>query len=184
MTTTKTLSTWTIADGLPIITSLGPYTNEANRLAATQNAQAVNFSAVDVGRIAQQSDTGAMWVIESVTSGVPRWRLLAGPAPISAQSGTSYTLVTADMDHKIILTNGSAIALTIPLSGSGFPIKAGDSVRIKQGGAGAVTVAGASGVTPHASGTLVTGGQYSELVLECEFANGIADVWAVFGRST
>lgn len=149
---------------------LGPYANLAARLAATPVL-------ADIGKSAIQTDTGAQWVLRN--NSPLRWDKLCGPTPLNAQSGTTYTLVISDADAKVILTNASAIALTIPLNSS-VPFTPGDSVRIKQGGAGAVTVAGAGGVTVHASGTLITGGQYSELVLECE----ATDVWAVFGKST
>lgn len=175
--TTALHSAQAVADGIHVIQSMGPYANEAARLAATTNAQGAAFSSADLGRCAQQTDTGAFWMLEGASP--TRWRLHCGPVPIHTQSGTSYTLAISDADAKIVLTNASAIALTIPTNAS-VPFKAGDSVRIKQGGAGAITVAGAGGVTVHASGTLITGGQYSELVLECE----ATDVWAVFGKST
>jgi len=167
----------TVADANHVVQSLGPYANEAARLAATANVLGSAFSSADVGRVAQQTDTGAFWKLEGVSP--TRWRLDSGPVPIHNQTGTTYTLAISDADAKVILTNAGAIALTIPTNAS-VPFKPGDSVRIKQGGAGAVTVAGAGGVTVHAAGTLITGGQYSELVLECE----ATDVWAVFGKST
>ena len=149
---------------------LGPYANQSTRLAATPVL-------ADIGKAAIQTDTGAMWVLRN--NSPLRWDKLSGPTPINSQSGTTYTLVLSDADSKVILTNASAIALTIPANSS-VNFTPGDSIRIKQGGAGAVTVAGAGGVTVHASGTLITGGQYSELYLECE----ATDVWAVFGKST
>jgi hypothetical protein len=149
---------------------LGPYSNLAARLAAT-------VASTDIGKSAIETDTGAQWVLRN--NSPLRWDKLCGPTPINPQTGTSYTLVLSDADSKVILTNAAAIALTIPLNAS-VNFTPGDSIRIKQGGAGAVTVAGASGVTVHPAGTLVTGGLYSELVLECE----AADVWAVFGKST
>ena len=154
------------------------YTNEAARLAATSNQlpTPAAFSSLDVGRIAQQQDTGAFWELEGVSP--IRWRFLCGPVPIHNQVGTAYTLAISDFDCKLILTNAAAIALTVPTNAV-VPSKPGDSVRVKQGGAGAVTVSGA-GITFKASGTLITGGLNSELVLECE----AVDVWAVFGKST
>lgn len=65
---------------------------------------------------------------------------------INAQTGTTYTLVLADKGKLVTLTNGSAIALTVPPnSAEAFPI---DSViHMIQGGAGQVTIGPGSGVT-------------------------------------
>lgn len=70
----------------------------------------------------------------------------AGRAPptINAQTGTSYTLGLGDAENIVELTNGSAITLTVPSSATvNFPI--GTAIEIHQGGAGVVTVVGASG---------------------------------------
>lgn len=76
-----------------------------------------------------------------------------GPVPtgstgidINAQTGTTYTLVLADAQKLVTLTNGSAITLTVPANGSvAFPV--GTVIALAQLGAGLVTVEGASGVT-------------------------------------
>jgi hypothetical protein len=65
---------------------------------------------------------------------------------INAQSGTTYTTALADNGKLVTLTNGSSIALTIPLNSSvAYPV--GAQLNLARLGAGAVTIAGAGGVT-------------------------------------
>jgi hypothetical protein len=64
---------------------------------------------------------------------------------INSQTGTTYTLVSADRGKLVSLSNASAITLTIPTnSTTAFPT--GTRIDIIQTGAGQVTVGGA-GVT-------------------------------------
>lgn len=78
--------------------------------------------------------------------------VLVGSRTINAQSGTTYTLVLADWMATVIVTNASAIAVTIPTNAS-VPFAIGTEVEIVQGGAGAITVSGAT-----SSGVLTTAG--------------------------
>jgi hypothetical protein len=65
---------------------------------------------------------------------------------INPQTGTTYTFVLADAGKACEFTNGSAIAVTIPLNSSvAFPT--GTQIDVMAGGAGKVTFAGAGGVT-------------------------------------
>jgi hypothetical protein len=85
----------------------------------------------------------AAWV-EYTTSG--------SPATINAQSGTTYTLVLADAQNIVELTNASAITLTVPPNASvAFPV--GTVIELHQGGAGDVTVAAGVGVTLNSRGS-------------------------------
>lgn len=73
---------------------------------------------------------------------------------INAQVGTTYTLLLADADTFVTLTNAAAIALTVPTNAvAAFPI--GTTIRITQGGAGKATISGA-GVTLSSSGGLLS----------------------------
>lgn len=97
----------------------------------------------------------------------------------NAQSGTTYTLVLADANKLVTLTNGSAITLTVPANSSvAFPV--GTQIDLAQRGAGAVTVAGAGGVTVnvHADDTLVLDGQYAYATL----VKIATDTWDLFGK--
>lgn len=79
---------------------------------------------------------------------------------INAQSGTTYTLVAADVGKIVECTNASAITVTLP-SGLG----ASFWCIIKQYGAGQVTVS-ASGTTIHNRQSYTkTAGQYAQLII-------------------
>jgi hypothetical protein len=64
---------------------------------------------------------------------------------INLQTGTTYTLVSADRGKLVSLSNASPITLTIPTN-STTPLPTGTRIDIIQTGAGQVTVGGA-GVT-------------------------------------
>jgi hypothetical protein len=85
--------------------------------------------------------------------------------PINAQTGTTYTTVLTDAGKIVTLSNGSAIALTVPTNASvAYPT--GSCIELWQIGAGTVTVAGDTGVTVNSlSGTLTLAGQYAQAVL-------------------
>lgn len=57
---------------------------------------------------------------------------------VNAQTGTSYTYVTADFRKLVTHSNGSAIAGTLPQAGASFP--AGWFMFVQNRGAGALTI--------------------------------------------
>ena len=86
---------------------------------------------------------------------------------VNSQSGTSYTLTSADNGKVVVLNNASAITLTVPAGlGVGF------SCVLVQQGAGQVTVAAAGGVTLQSfeSKTKIAG-QYAGATLFAHTAN-------------
>jgi hypothetical protein len=85
---------------------------------------------------------------------------------INAQTGTTYTLVAADQDKLVTLSNSSAITLTIP---SGV-FSVGQTVNIQQIGAGQVTIAGDGTSTFTGTGTKLRI-QYSAAVIVCTGSN-------------
>lgn len=98
---------------------------------------------------------------------------------INVQSGTAYTFVAADALSKMVkATSASAATFTIPTNAQ-VPYKAGSTITLMQEGAGAVTVAAASGVTlRNAAGYVpTTSGQYVVLTL----FKDATDTWTVFG---
>lgn len=98
---------------------------------------------------------------------------------INAQVGTTYTLVLADANSKLVkLTNAAAIALTIPTNATvAFPI--GTVINLVQYGAGQVTVGGA-GVTINSAQGLKLRAQYSSGTL---IKMG-TDEWLLSGDTT
>jgi hypothetical protein len=68
------------------------------------------------------------------------------PIAINAQTGTTYTLVLADLGKLVTLANAGAITLTVPTNASvAFPV--GTVIALQQMGDGAIAVEGATGVT-------------------------------------
>ena len=96
---------------------------------------------------------------------------------INSQTGTAYTLVLTDANKEIILTNTSAITLTVPPNSSvAFPI--GTVIILHQGDSGTVTVSPGTGVTINsASGKLSLYEKYSGAAL----IKQDTDVWQLMG---
>lgn len=90
----------------------------------------------------------------------------------NAQTGTTYTLVSADAENKLVtLSNASAITLTVPPS----VFTAGQQINIAQLGAGQVTLAQGSGVTITSTGATASApklrAQYSAGTIVCTASN-------------
>lgn len=102
-----------------------------------------------------------------------------GPTSVSgvnAQTGTSYTLDLSDDGKLVTLTNASAITVEVP-SSSTVGWRTGSAIYLMQGGAGQVTVQGASGVTVNRTMLSKTRTQYSTLSLIYVGSN----VWLLTG---
>lgn len=82
-----------------------------------------------------------------------------GTGAFNDQTGTTYTLALTDAANGIRCTNAAAVTVTIPTNASvAFPRYT--RIPIRQGGAGAVTVAGDTGVTllsPNGAATTAEG---------------------------
>lgn len=89
----------------------------------------------------------------------------------NAQTGTTYTLVAADLGKLVTLSNASGITLTIPPS----IFAAGNQIHIQQIGAGQVTLAQGSGVTITSTGATASApklrAQYSAATIICTNTN-------------
>jgi hypothetical protein len=94
---------------------------------------------------------------------------------VNAQTGTTYTLVAADVGQVVTMSNASANTLTVPPNSS-VPFPTGTRVEIVQLGVGATTIAAGAGVTLDAlSGQLILPGQYGK----CELVKIATDTWVV-----
>jgi hypothetical protein len=83
---------------------------------------------------------------------------------INTQSGTTYTLVAADADSKMVqFTSSSSVTVTVPAS----TFTAGQQINLTAYGTGTVTVQGGAGVTVNATPSLVLRAQYSAGTLVC-----------------
>lgn len=89
----------------------------------------------------------------------------------NAQTGTTYTLVAADLGKLVTLSNASGITLTVPPS----VFSAGNQIHIQQIGAGQVTLAQGAGVTITSTGATASApklrAQYSAATIICTASN-------------
>ena len=89
----------------------------------------------------------------------------------NAQTGTSYTLASGDVNVLVTASNASAITVTVPPS----VFTAGQQVHLQQLGAGQVTFAAGSGVTITSTGATAaapkTRAQYSACTIICTGTN-------------
>lgn len=153
------------------VTGLGPYADEAARLAATPGSG-------DVGKVARQTDTGALWELQSHSP--LRWQRISGPMPIRTQAGAgAYSCVAADIDACVRMTSGSANAPTIA-NGLG---KVGDSILFRQAGAGLMSVTAGASVTFNPASPAVSAGANSTICLT-KVTTGATDIWDVSGKTT
>jgi len=92
------------------------------------------------------------------------------------QTGTTYTLVTSDVNKLVELNNANPITLTVPTN-SGTPgFNVGDQINLLQTGAGQVTVGGA-GVTINGTPGLKMRAQWSSATL----IKRATDTWVLVG---
>ena len=89
----------------------------------------------------------------------------------NAQTGTTYTLVLADLGKLVTLSNASGITLTVPPS----VFAAGNTINIQQIGVGQVTLAQGAGVTITSTGATASApklrAQYSAATIICTASN-------------
>jgi hypothetical protein len=98
------------------------------------------------------------------------------------------TIGKSDLGKTLLVTAGSGVSITVPAepttptagdSVAAFDPPVGASFDIIQGGAGAVTVAAASGATVHGVTTAKTLGQYARVHVEKVGVN----LWYVSGNT-
>ena len=116
---------------------------------------AASGSTGSAGQLLSSTATGIAWVTAATTNLV-----------INAQTGTTYTLVSGDLNKLVTLSNSSAITLTIPSA----VFTAGQQINIQQIGAGQVTVQGDGTSTFTGTGTKLRA-QYSAATIVCTGTN-------------
>ena len=99
-------------------------------------------------------------------------------ADISAQTGTTYTLVIGDRGQVVTMNNASANTVTIPTNAS-VAFDTGSVVTVIQIGAGDTTVEGATGVTVNGTsgGSVTISNQYQGVSL----LKIASDTWVASG---
>ena len=90
----------------------------------------------------------------------------------NAQTGTTYTLVAADANYKLVTTsNGSAVTVTVPPS----VFTAGQQINVQSIGVGLTSFAQGAGVTITSTGATATAptlrARYSACTIICTAAN-------------
>lgn len=89
----------------------------------------------------------------------------------NAQTGTTYTLVAADLGKWVTASNASAITVTVPPS----VFAAGNMIHLQQIGAGQVTFAQGAGVTITSTGATSSApklrAQYAACTILCTASN-------------
>jgi len=122
-------------------------------------------NAGDITGITTGTDSG---LSGGVTSGTATLRL---KLEFDAETGTTYTLVAANLNQLVTLDNASPITLTVPPS----VFSAGDVINIAQIGAGQVTLAQGVGVTINSTGATATApklrARYSAASIICTASN-------------
>jgi hypothetical protein len=95
---------------------------------------------------------------------------------ITNAQAASYTLVLADKDKLVEVSNASANTLTVPLNSSvAFPV--GTQITILQTGAGQTTITATGGVTVNATPGLKLRAQWSSVTL----IKRATDTWVALG---
>jgi len=107
------------------------------------------------GQYLSSTATGIAWVTPATTNLV-----------LNPQTGTTYTLVSSDLNKLVTLSNSSAITLTIPSA----VFTVGQQINIQQIGAGQVTVQGDGTSTFTGTGTKLRT-QYSAATIVCTGTN-------------
>jgi ATP-dependent protease HslVU (ClpYQ) peptidase subunit len=91
---------------------------------------------------------------------------------LNAQTGTTYTLVAADADNKLVTTsNASAVTVTVPPS----VFTVGQQINVASIGVGLTTFAQGAGVTITSTGATATApilrARYSAATVICTASN-------------
>jgi len=119
----------------------------------------------DIEGVTTGTDSG---LSGGATSGTVTLRL---KLEFDAETGTTYTLVAANLNQLVTLNNASAITLTVPPS----VFSAGDVINIAQIGAGQVTLSQGAGVTINSTGATATApklrARYSAASIVCTASN-------------
>ena len=163
----------TITAGTATVTTSGSLAlaqNQGGVLRFTSASAAIFFqfatpASGDIEGVTTGTDSG---LTGGATSGTVSLKL---KLEFDAETGTTYTLVAANLNQLVTLNNASSITLTVPPS----VFNAGDVINIAQIGAGQVTLAQGAGVTINSTGATATApklrARYSAASIICTASN-------------
>tara|TARA_Y100001972_G_scaffold122691_1_gene168695 strand:+ start:61 stop:504 length:444 start_codon:yes stop_codon:yes gene_type:complete len=136
-------------------------------------AKSSNLASTDEFAIAESDGSGG-FVSKKITGAQIK------DSTLNEQSGALYTFALTDAHKTVILTNGSAADLKIPLNSAvAFPI--GTRIELIQGGAGQITILPTGGVTVNSSGGKTKlAAQYAVATI----LKVATDTWYLFGDIT
>lgn len=122
-------------------------------------------SSGDITGVTTGTDSG---LTGGVTSGTANLKL---KLEFDAETGTTYTLVAANLNQLVTLNNSSAITVTVPPS----VFSAGDQIHCQQIGTGQVSFAQGAGVTITSTGATASApklrARYSACTIICTASN-------------
>jgi len=84
--------------------------------------------------------------------------------PTTATRTAAYTLALTDADHLVPVSSASAVTVTVPAHAD-VPFPVGTTLYVARDGAGAVSIAGASGVMVQTADGYQVGGQWLDVAL-------------------
>ena len=117
-------------------------------------------------RVAVGTNGQVLTADSTATAGVAWATPYSNTISFNAQTGTTYTLVSGDVNKLVTLSNASAITLTVP---NGV-FTAGQQINLQQLGAGQVTIASDGTTVITGVGTKLAA-QYAAATLICTSSN-------------
>lgn len=150
-----------VATSADVVTRLGVGSNGQILTADSTVEKGVKWADAPTGIPSQTGNAGKFLATNGTSAS---W---ANPiSGFNAQTGTTYSLVAADVNKLVTFENASAITVTIP---NGV-FSAGQSINIQQVAAGQVTVQGDGTTTFTGTGTKLRA-QYSAATIVCTGTN-------------
>lgn len=176
---------WVVADLSPVVAGTG--------LSLSGTTISISGGGVDTTQLASSAVTSVKLDTNAVTSAKINADAITGAkiadnavgvehvaGSVNAQVGTTYTLALTDAFKTVTMSNSGTNTLTIPAN-SAIPFSVGDRIDVVMLGAGATTIAGASGVT--VNGTVAGSGTISAQygAVSC-LKIAMDDTWILMGN--
>lgn len=160
MTNPTTPFNWQMPTSTDLVTDLPADFETFGQAVATSMADLLGGTTGQVLSKASNTDMDFTWIEQDDTT-----------ISFNAQTGTTYTLVAADLGKIVTLSNAGGITLTVPPS----VFATGNIINIQQIGAGQVTLAQGAGVTITSTGATSSAPklrvQYSAASIVCTGSN-------------
>ena len=160
MTNPTTPFSWQMPTAVDLVTDLPADFEVFGQAVATSMADLLGGTTGQVLSKNSNTDMDFTWIEQDDTT-----------IAFNAQTGTTYTLVAADLGKMVTLSNGSGITLTVPPS----VFSTGNIINIQQIDVGQVTLAQGAGVAITSTGASATApklrARYSAASILCTGSN-------------